>query len=105
MNTIGFCDSVNDLLQSCHQTFLDNGINSVRVIGTIAILIMIIICALGMDWEAKAQNFLIAIILIAMFDFMVGAIIGPLSDEQRAQGFTGFNRKFFVRCYVLYLHI
>lgn len=93
MNTIGFCNSLNDLLASYDVKIIDGGDNDVRIIGTISILIMILICALGMDWEAKAQNFLIAIILIAMFDFIVGSLIGPLSDEQIAKGFTGFRSK------------
>lgn len=93
MNTIGFCNSLNDLLASYDVKIIDGGDNDVRIIGTISILIMVFICALGMDWEAKAQNFLIAIILIAMFDFIVGALIGPLSDELIAKGFTGFRSK------------
>lgn len=94
MNTIGFCNSLNDLLKSYDLKIVDGDVNDVRIVGTIAILVMILICALGMDWEAKAQNFLIAVILIAMFDFMLGAIIGPLGDDQIAKGFTGFRCKF-----------
>lgn len=91
MNTIGFCNSLNDLLQSYDLKIVDGDVNDVRIVGTIAILVMVFICALGMDWEAKAQNFLIAVILIAMFDFMLGTIIGPLSVDQVAKGFTGFK--------------
>lgn len=54
---------------------------------------MILICAIGMEWESKAQNFLIAAIVGAMIDFIVGTIIGPTSDIQRAKGFVGFNSK------------
>lgn len=64
-----------------------------EIVGTLAILVMILICAVGMDWEAKAQNFLIATILGAMMDFIVGTFMGPKSDEERAKGFTGFNSK------------
>lgn len=52
---------------------------------------MILICTVGMEWESKAQNFLIAIIVGAMVDFIVGTIVGPQNDLQLAQGFTGFN--------------
>ncbi|CAG9836957.1 unnamed protein product [Diabrotica balteata] len=61
-------------------------------IGVVATLVMILICAVGMEWESKAQNFLIAAIVGAMVDFIVGTIIGPTSDLQKAQGFVGFNR-------------
>lgn len=93
MNTIGFCNSLNDLLKSYGLKIVDGDVNDVRIVGTLAILVMILICALGMDWEAKAQNFLIAVILIAMFDFMLGTIIGPLNDDQVSKGFIGFNCK------------
>lgn len=62
-------------------------------LGTIATLVMIAICAIGMEWESKAQNFLIAIIVGAMVDFIVGTIIGPNTDLQVARGFSGFNGK------------
>ncbi|KAL1505355.1 hypothetical protein ABEB36_004942 [Hypothenemus hampei] len=91
MNTIGFCNSVSDLLNLYNYKIFDGGINDARVIGTVAVIVMIGICAIGMEWESKAQNFLIAIIVAAMVDFMVGTIVGPRDDIQRAQGFTGFN--------------
>lgn len=53
MNTIGFCNSLNDLLKVNGMKIIDGGVNDVRLVGIIAILIMIIICAVGMDWEAK----------------------------------------------------
>lgn len=95
MNTIGFCNSVSELLRIHDASFLSPQ-NEARVIGTVAILVMILICAIGMEWESKAQNFLIVAIVVAMFDFMIGAIVGPLSDRQRAQGFTGFNSIFVI---------
>lgn len=93
MNTIGFCNSLNDLLGSYGVKIVDGGDNDVRIVGTVTILIMVLICAVGLDWEAKAQNFLIATIVIAMFDFMIGAAIGPRTDEDIAKGFTGFRGK------------
>lgn len=65
--------------------------NDVRIIGAIALAVMIFICAVGMEWEIKAQNFLLAIIVAAIVDFIVGCVIGPNSPKQKAQGFTGFN--------------
>lgn len=41
----------------------------------------------------QAQNFLIAIIIAAIFDFIIGTIIGPWNTSQRAQGFAGFSSK------------
>lgn len=61
--------------------------------GVPAILIMVIVCAVGMDWEAKAQNFLVITIVAAIIDYVVGTILGPTSNEEIAQGFVGFSSK------------
>ncbi|KAF2899446.1 hypothetical protein ILUMI_06729 [Ignelater luminosus] len=95
MNTIGFCNSLNDLLATYDLKIIDGGTNDVRIVGVSAIFVMILICAVGMEWESKAQNFLIAIIVGAVFDFLIGTIIGPLNDEQRAKGFMGFSNDVF----------
>lgn len=95
MNTIGFCDSLNDLLKSNGLKIIDNGINDVRIVGCAAIVVMILICAIGMEWESKAQNFLIVTIVAAMVDFIVGALIGPPNDDEIAKGFVGFNTTVF----------
>lgn len=55
---------------------------------------MIVICAVGMEWESKAQNFLIAIIVAAILNFVLGATIGPMGNEVKiAQGFEGLSGK------------
>lgn len=92
MNTIGFCDSLNELLGSNGLKIIDGGINDVRIVGSIALVVMIIICAVGMEWEAKAQNFLVVAIVAAIFDFLIGAAMGPMgSEEEVAKGFAGLS--------------
>lgn len=91
MNTIGFCNSLNDLLSTYDAKIIDGGNNDVRIVGVITVLILVIICGVGMEWESKAQNFLIAVIVGAIVDFIVGTSIGPLTDDQIAKGFTGYN--------------
>lgn len=34
---------------------------------------------------------LLVILLVAIFDFLVGAIIGPQSESVKAMGFVGWN--------------
>ncbi|KAG4075171.1 hypothetical protein HA402_006188 [Bradysia odoriphaga] len=97
MNTIGFCDSMNDLLKSYGVKIIDGGVNDTRIIGTVALVIMIVICAVGMEWESKAQNFLIAIIVAAIFNFIIGSMIGPKSDEAMAEGFVGMSGAVFLQ--------
>ncbi|XP_075979531.1 sodium potassium chloride cotransporter [Anticarsia gemmatalis] len=91
MNTIGFCDSMNDLLKTNNVSIIDNGPHDTRIIGTVALIIMCIICAVGMDWESKAQNFLVAIIVGAMVDFVVGTFMGPSGPKEVAEGFVGIS--------------
>lgn len=95
MNTIGFCDSLNDLLKNHGLKILDNGVNDTRIIGSVALLVMVVICAVGMDWEAKAQNFLVVTIILAIMDFSIGTIRGPSDEEEIAKGFVGFSSNFF----------
>ena len=70
---------------------VDGGLNDIRIVGVIALLVMVIICAVGMEWEAKAQNFLVAIIMVAIGDFLIGTLLGPSDELEQAQGFTGFK--------------
>lgn len=95
MNTIGFCDSLNDLLRRNGMKILDGGINDTRIIGTVAILIMIIVCATGMEWEVKAQNFLLVTIVAAVLDFIIGTFMGPVNEIEKAEGFTGISEPVF----------
>ena len=55
MNTIGFCNSLNDLLKESGLKIIDGGNNDVRIIGCVALIVMVLICAIGMEWESKAQ--------------------------------------------------
>lgn len=91
MNTIGFCDSLNDLLKNQGLKIFDNSLNDTRLVGAVTLFVLCIICAVGMDWESKAQNFLIAIIIGAMVDFVVGTLMGPRDAREVAQGFVGLS--------------
>lgn len=95
MNTIGFCDSLNNLLKTNGMKILDNGVNDTRIVGSVALLVMVLICAIGMDWEAQAQNFLVVTIVVAIIDFLIGAVMGPSSEEEIAKGFVGFSVESF----------
>lgn len=96
MNTIGFCDSLNDLLKTNGLKIIDNGVMDTRIVGSVALLLMVIICAVGMDWEAQAQNFLVVTIMIAILDFIIGTLLGPSSDQDIVEGFVGFSGKYLL---------
>ena len=64
----------------------------VRIVGIPTLLVLILICCVGMEWETKAQNFLILTIVLAIFNFLIGAGIGPQGDvDSIAKGFVGFS--------------
>lgn len=67
MNTIGFCDSLNDLLKTQGVKIIDNGVNDVRIVGAVALVVMCVICAVGMDWESKAQVYMKIYSIICVF--------------------------------------
>lgn len=64
MNTIGFCDSLNDLLQVNGLKIIDNGVSDVRIVGVIALIVMICICSVGMEWESKVSFILLLLLLL-----------------------------------------
>lgn len=71
--------------------------NDIRIVGVITILVLILICCVGMEWETKAQNFLIITIILAVANFLLGAAIGPRGDQEKiAKGFVGFSWSTFV---------
>lgn len=94
MYTVGFAESLVDLLDSLGIKIVDDPLNSVRIIGTVCIVILTCIVVVGMEWEATAQIGLLFILLFAMLSFIVGALIPP-SDEEFSKGFVGFNSSVF----------
>jgi len=70
MNTIGFCDSLNDLLKTNNLKIIDNSVNDVRIVGIIALIVMILICAIGMEWESKVLDLLKLFYLLYISNFL-----------------------------------
>ncbi|XP_068207852.1 bumetanide-sensitive sodium-(potassium)-chloride cotransporter-like [Palaemon carinicauda] len=91
MYIVGFCESMNDLLKSLDVKIIDGGINDIRIIGSITLIVLTAICVIGMAWEARAQIVLLFVLLVAMLDFVIGAFVGPMSDDEIAKGFVGLN--------------
>lgn len=48
-----------------------------------------------MDWETKAQNFLVVTIIAAIFCFIIGVIMGPKSEDDMAKGHEAMNTSRF----------
>lgn len=91
MYIVGFCESMNDLLATFDVKIFDGGVNDVRLVGSITLVALTAICIIGMEWEARAQIVLLMVLLVAILDFVIGAFVGPLTDEEIAKGFVGLN--------------
>lgn len=95
MYVVGFCDAMRDLLATFGTYIIDGDVQDVRIIGSITIVILTIIVIVGMEWESKAQMVLLVILLLAVVDFFIGSFIGPRSDDVKAKGFIGYNRRYY----------
>ncbi|OXA61539.1 Bumetanide-sensitive sodium-(potassium)-chloride cotransporter, partial [Folsomia candida] len=96
MYVVGFAESMVDLLKSFRTYVVLDDTNSVRIIGSVAIVVLTCVVVVGMEWEATAQVGLLIILLAAMVDFVIGSFIGPISDEEFSKGFVGYNGSLFV---------
>lgn len=100
MYVVGFCESIGDLLRSFGVSIVDGGTQDVRIIGCITLMVLLCVVVVGMEWEAKAQFGLLVILLVAIFDFVVGTFLGPKSDQDIAKGFIGYNMTLFKENFV-----
>ncbi|CAG7716806.1 unnamed protein product, partial [Allacma fusca] len=96
MYTVGFAESLVDLLKSLNTYVVVDDGHSVRIIGSVAIVILTCIVVVGMEWEATAQVGLLFILLAAMADFVVGSFMGPNGPEETSKGFVGYNASVFL---------
>ncbi|XP_068978847.1 bumetanide-sensitive sodium-(potassium)-chloride cotransporter [Bombus flavifrons] len=95
MYVVGFCESMVDCLKANEICIVDCDNTDIRIIGCITIVLLLLIVMFGLEWEAKAQIGLLIILLLAIADFMIGTIIGPKNDQERAKGFIGYNADLF----------
>ncbi|CAH0552698.1 unnamed protein product [Brassicogethes aeneus] len=95
MYVVGFCESLRDLLLSYDLKIIDAGVQDVRIVGCITILVLTVVVVVGMEWEAKAQVGLLVILLVAICDYFIGSFIGPTSEEVKSKGFIGYNMTTF----------
>lgn len=49
---------------------IDNGVNDVRIVGIIALIVMIMICAIGMEWESKVFILCISVAIEKLIVFV-----------------------------------
>ncbi|OQV25741.1 Solute carrier family 12 member 2 [Hypsibius exemplaris] len=93
MNTVGFAEALVDLLSGCGIGMTDRW-NDIRIYGILALIILLGITVVGMEWEARTQLVLLGVIIASFINFFIGSFIPP-SDSKRAKGIVGFSADTF----------
>lgn len=87
---VGFSESVRDLLKQQGTAIINGGLNDVRIVSGITVIVLLGIAMVGTEWESKAQQVLLVILLVAMLDFVIGSMIPPSLEEQ-GMGYVGWS--------------
>uniref|UniRef100_A0A8C9ZX37 Solute carrier family 12 member 2 n=1 Tax=Sander lucioperca TaxID=283035 RepID=A0A8C9ZX37_SANLU len=87
MYVVGFAETVVELLGS--GVVMTDEINDIRIIGTITVILLLGISVAGMEWEAKAQIFLLVVLVTAIFNYFIGTFIPVQAKE--SEGFFGYH--------------
>ncbi|XP_049459948.1 solute carrier family 12 member 2 [Epinephelus fuscoguttatus] len=88
MYVVGFAETVVELLEGVDAVMTDE-INDIRIIGTITVILLLGISVAGMEWEAKAQIFLLVVLITAIINYFIGTFIPVKSKE--SVGFFGYD--------------
>lgn len=92
LHTVGFCEALSDMLEDYWGVqIVDGGLNDIRIIGCITLVVLGMIVSIGMEWEAKAQLLFFLILMFALANFIVGSILGPSGIDEVSKGFVGYN--------------
>ncbi|KAM9227898.1 solute carrier family 12 member 3 [Leptosomus discolor] len=98
MHTVGFAETVRDLLQE-HNALIVDPTNDIRIIGVITVTVLLGISLAGMEWEAKAQILFFLVILVSFINYLVGTVI-PATAEKQAKGFFSYRAEIFAQNFV-----
>ncbi|XP_041622195.1 solute carrier family 12 member 3 isoform X2 [Vulpes lagopus] len=95
MHTVGFAETVRDLLQE-HGTPIVDPINDIRIIGVVTVTVLLAISLAGMEWESKAQVLFFLVIMVSFANYLVGTLIPP-SEDKASKGFFSYRGDIFVQ--------
>nr|CAD92101.1 putative Na/K/2Cl cotransporter [Anguilla anguilla] len=93
MYVVGFAETVVDLLKE-HNAIMVDMVNDIRIVGCITVVLLLGISVAGMEWEARAQLVLLAILLVAIVNVFVGTFI-PATETKKSQGFFNYQLSIF----------
>nr|XP_045237796.1 solute carrier family 12 member 3 isoform X10 [Macaca fascicularis] len=89
MHTVGFAETVRDLLQEYGAPIVDP-INDIRIIGVVSVTVLLAISLAGMEWESKAQVLFFLVIMVSFANYLVGTLIPP-SEDKASKGFFSYR--------------
>ncbi|XP_077423297.1 solute carrier family 12 member 3 isoform X2 [Vanacampus margaritifer] len=98
MHTVGFAETVVDLMQENGAVMVDR-INDIRIIGIITVTCLLGISMAGMAWESKAQVLFFLVIMVSFSSYIVGTIM-PASPQKEAKGFFSYKADIFANNFV-----
>ncbi|NXA53047.1 S12A3 protein, partial [Nothocercus julius] len=98
MHTVGFAETVRDLLQEYNSLIVDPT-NDIRIIGVVTVTVLLGISLAGMEWEAKAQVLFFLVILVSFINYLVGTVI-PATAEKQSKGFFSYRADIFAQNFV-----
>ncbi|KAG7314051.1 hypothetical protein KOW79_022547 [Hemibagrus wyckioides] len=89
LNTVGFAETVRDLLIEYNALVVDE-INDVRIIGAITVTCLLLISLAGMEWESKTQILFFLVLIVTFTNYFVGTVI-PATPEKQSMGFFNYR--------------
>ncbi|XP_055477104.1 solute carrier family 12 member 3 isoform X3 [Psammomys obesus] len=95
MHTVGFAETVRDLLQEYGTPIVDPT-NDIRIIGVVTVTVLLAISLAGMEWESKAQVLFFLVIMVSFANYLVGTLI-PASADKASKGFYSYHGDIFVQ--------
>ncbi|KAG8510049.1 Solute carrier family 12 member 3 [Galemys pyrenaicus] len=95
MHTVGFAETVRDLLQEYGSPIVDP-VNDIRIIGVVTVTVLLAISLAGMEWESKAQVLFFLVIMVSFANYLVGTLIPP-SEDKASKGFFSYRADIFVQ--------
>ncbi|KAI7814322.1 putative solute carrier family 12 [Triplophysa rosa] len=94
LNTVGFAETVRDLLIENNAQIVDP-VNDVRIIGSITATVLLLISLAGMEWESKAQILFFLVLMVSFTNYVVGTVI-PATPKKQSMGFFSYRSEIFL---------
>lgn len=90
LNLVGAAEGIVVMLSQNGWSIIDGGINDIRLIGCLLLIMIAIIPLFGMSWEAKTHHVLFVLLLVSLADYGIGTVYN-ITPEKVDRGLTGWN--------------